>query len=281
MPVTLEGKARYQVLQELGGNEHSRFYKVASSTRGDQELMLKIVKGVEYNSVFDREALLLTNMRERAFQLEVEYARVRPDAGQLNYQVGFPECVETFVAKEQGNRRAIVLGFDATGKIGKLQPISLIRTRERVRVDPKTSVWVLGKLLKILAFAHDQFIEVGDLTGGNILIVPDHHIVTIFNWSKGQFYGGKLQNDVVRGEIRAATRSVLLLLGGDPDSGALPEDEQLADHRYEAFLAALLRGVYTNARAAHAAFYKLVEVLWERKFHPYATYPLNQGDRNG
>ncbi len=275
MTITVTGDATYTVVKELRENAKFRFYLAFSDARPGTELMLKIATGVEYNGLLDREAMLLTNMREEAARRETEYARVRPGAGTLNYQIGFPEMVETFTTPEQGNRRVLILGFDAAQKdLAELAPIALVRIRDKARVDPRTSAWVMGKLLKIIAFAHDQSIAVGDLTGENILIVRKHHLVSVCSWSEAELHPGKLENEVVRGEIRAATRSVVLLLGGDPETGHIPEDEQLVDGRYQAFLTSMLRGAYSSANKAHSAFYELVEALWERKFHPYTTYPL-------
>lgn len=247
---------------------------MSSDARPDQELMLKIATGVGYNGHLDREAFLLTSMRERALRLEVEYALARPGAGTLNYQIGFPELVETFLAPDQDNRRVLILGFDATNTIGDLAPVQLILSRDRVRVDPKTSAWFLGKLLKIMAFAHSQTISIGDLTAENILIVREDHLVSVFDWTKAKLHNVELPKELVRGEIRAATRLAILLLGGNPDSGEIPVNDQLADQTYQAFLTSLLSGAYSNASMAHSAFYETVEALWGRKFHRYTTFPI-------
>lgn len=272
---TVKDLGNYRVVQQLGSNTHSRIYRVSSDARPDQELMLKIATGVGYNGHLDREAFLLTTMRENALRLEAEYAHTHPGAGTLHYQIGFPELVETFQAPDQDNRRVIILGFDATNTIGDLAPVRLILSRDRVRVDPKTSAWFLGKLLKIIAFAHSQTISIGDLTAENILVIREHHLVSVFDWTKAKLYNVELPKELVRGEIRAATLLAISLLGGNPNSGEIPMSDQLTDQTYQTLLTGMLSGAYSDASIAHSAFYKTVEALWGRKFHPYTTFPID------
>ncbi len=276
MATILQGRDTYLVGALVGENGRFRYYRASSDTRKDKELMLKIGMTPEQNGVLDREAFLLSLLTDEAGRLEAEYAHVREGEGTLNYQIGFPTVVETFVAQEQGARRVLVLAFGAADSLAEFAPLSLIRTQDRVRVDPKTSAWVMGKLLKIIAFAHDQGIKVNDLTGDNILVVRDHHLATVLDWSSAVLHKGRLRPNEARGDIRAAACEVVTVLGGDSATGTLPEDEQLLGNEYAGFLAGLVRGVYSDAHEAHSAFYQLVEAIWGRTFHPWTTYPLSE-----
>lgn len=279
MATILQGKDAYFVEALVGENECFRYYRASSDEQKDRDLMLKIGTTLEQNGVLDKEAFLLLLMTEEADRLEAEHARLHEGAEALNYQIGFPTVIESFIAQEQGARRVLVLAFEAADSLAELAPLSLIRARNCVRVDPKTSAWVMGKLLKIIAFAHGQGIKVRDLTGENILVVREpNHLVTVLNWSSSILRKSPLASHEAREDIRAAACEVLMLLGGDPATGMLPEDEQLLGNGYAEFLTGLARGVYSNAYEAHSAFYHLVEAIWGRKFHPWTTYPLT-GDR--
>ncbi len=271
--LVIQGSARYTVEQMVGENSEFRFYRVSTEMRKGQELLLKIGVTPQQNGVLDREAYVLTTMAERAADLERQYASMG-HTSELGYQIGFPKLLESFVAPDQGGRLMLILEFEAAQTLSSLVPISWIRERDRVRVDPRTSAWIMGKLLKLIVFAHDQGIKVGCLTGENILIVRENHFVTISDWSKAKICGTKIPLKDAREDIRAAAGEVLLLLGGDPVSGVIPEHEQLVDNDYDTFLAGLARGAFSNAREVYSRFYEKVEAIWGRTFHPYTTFPL-------
>lgn len=94
-------------------------------------------------------------MSESAERIDEEYGQTH-NGQKLNYQIGFPKLVENFISEEQNGRRVLVIRLTMSNSLSEIFPIDKIREIERVRVDPKTSVWILGKLLKIIAFAHDQ-----------------------------------------------------------------------------------------------------------------------------
>ena len=271
--ITVTGKVPYSVEKRIGGTERYTTYLAHDENNLEMDYMLKIASEVGYNGVLDREAFLLKELRERALQLEVEYSRVNPGAI-LNYQRGFPNLIETFVAREQGGRRVLILAFDTADQVGDLVSLSMIRERLQMRVDPKTSAWIMGKTLKILGLAHSENIQVGSVTGDDILIVREHHLVTLFDWSQAIRHPGKIPHAISRAEIASAARQVIIVLGGDPNTGIIPNDEQLQDDVYQKFLTGLVRGSYYDAHEAHSAFYQLVEAQWPRKFHPYTAYSI-------
>jgi serine/threonine protein kinase len=144
-----------------------------------------------------------------------------------------------------------------------------------MHIDPKTSGWILGKLLKLLAFVHEQGISIGDISGENILIERDQHYVAIFDWDKAAMYPeGKVPDSVASDEIIQLTKEVLRVLGGDIETGKLLPDSQLKDSQYENFLIRLILGVYSDAGEAHDDFYKLIRALWSREFWPFTAYSI-------
>jgi len=274
METIIEGNEKYIVHNLLGENKQFRYYRASSDKHIGQELMLKIGITPEQNGILDYEAYILKVLLEKASELEESYAKLEKE-GQLNYQIGFPTLVETFISKEQDGRRILILKFAAADTLTELLPISMIRSRHKVRVDPKTSAWILGKLLKIIAFAHNEEITVGNLTSDNILVVREHHLVTILDWSSADF-GEEVSRTEVNQEISDATKAVIKLLDGKSKPVLLLQDEQLTNDSYVDFLASLMRGDFNDTHQAHSAFYKTVEALWKREFHPYTTFPLTK-----
>lgn len=263
----------YTITQKLGTTDEFNLYLCEFQGR---EYILKIAATMEHTGPLDREAVIIKDMAAEAERLETEYAHLHPGTKTvLNYQLCIPQLVESFICEQQGHRRINILGFEAAEKLFKLVPIGHITTRDRVRVDPRTGAWMLGKLLKILTFAHSQGIAIGRLTGDNVFVERDEHYIVVFDWTQAQLStSGSVPEEVAREEISKAASLIITALGGDPTTEEIPADEQDQGGRYQAMVFALLRGGYASARKAHADFYTLVDQLWPRGFWKYRTYPV-------
>ncbi|MEK7585511.1 MAG: hypothetical protein AAB455_03315 [Patescibacteria group bacterium] len=266
----------YRVGKPLGEAERFHLYECVLPDKTVS--ILKIAKTPDDNGALDREAFVLQLLQAEAVRLESKYAAVKSDPNDfLNYQLCFPNLVENLLADDQDGRRGNVVNFpQVQDDLGRLVPLSQLAEKARVRVDPKTSAWILGKLLKLLSFAHNQGISVGQLTGDNILIEQAQHYVTVFDWSQANSgHGSKVPPSIAREEISQVASAVILALGGDPETGWLPPDEQLIDdYQYAEFLHRLACGGEADANQAHEQFYGLIWSLWPREFHPFTTYQL-------
>lgn len=264
----------YRVKQEIGETD---IYRLRECVLEDGTIAIfKVAKAAEHNPVLDREAYLLKTMRTESDAIEAEFAEKYPEKQPLNYHFCFPEVIETFVMPEHENRRAIVLGFpniNPSGKLNELAALSFITSRDQVRVDPRTSAWILGKLLKMLVFTQSIDVAINNLTTENILINREQHYVALFDWSEADF-GTKLTPQKTTEEITAVTEAVLEVLGADLETGTLVPDEQMTDSSYEDLLKEFKAGTESDAQQAHARFYKLIKSLWPRGFHKFATHPL-------
>lgn len=221
------------------------------------------------NSVVDRWGFVLKELAQRATRLEEEYALIRKDLHDvLNYQLGFPVFVDSF--KSPKKRQILILAF-ANSEPSAMVPIARMIQRDKLRIDMKTSVWMMGKLLKILAFAHDQGISVGPIHTGKILIDPDKHYVNFFDWSETQI-SVSLGDETKRTEISDAAMVIIEALGGDASNRTIPNNEGDEGERYSAHLWTLVDALLPDAATAHKRFYEFVEKLWTRKFHPFTTF---------
>lgn len=268
-------KEKYTIGGQLGENERFRLYEctLPDNTTG----IFKIASTVEQNGPLDREAYILDRLRREAEICEQLYAKENPGSGKiLNYQICFPNLVETFTAKDQDNRRVIIMNFTHVPKdLKSIVPLGKYASHAFLRIDPRTSAWILGKLLKLLVFTHSLNISIGQVTSDNILIVPEKHFVTIFDWSLAST-SSKISSDIMREEIAKAATEVMLALGGNPENGYLPPSDQLVGNKYATRLYQLANGYEDNAREAHKNFYRLIRSLWPREFWPFTTYPLER-----
>jgi hypothetical protein len=268
------GPRQYDIGDQVAETAFYRLY-LCREEGSDRGLLLQVATGVEHNGKLDRSAYLLGVLLQHAEDLEKEYAGVKTDPkDMLNYQFAFPELADSFIASEQGGRRINILGFRNVEDARQMVPLYNIVHRDRRRVDLRTSVWILGKLLKILVFVHDAGITVDDLTLGNVLIEPDKHYVLVFNWADAEKHPDGVSGASAREEIQRAARCVIEVLGGDADL-TIPDDGTEQYARYVAHLVALARDGERSADSAHRAFYALVDRLsWPRGKYPFTSLPL-------
>lgn len=263
----------YEVQGIVGTTKKFRLRKTAAQSGG--VLLLKVALSPEHNALLEREAYLLRSLADTAAELEIRYAAEHPGKLPLNNHFYFPKVVETLMVNDEGERKALILDFSAiTEKIEDLVPIQFIVERENARIDPRTSAWILGKLLKMLVFTQDAKVELNGLSEGNIILHRVGHYVSLMNWS-----GATFSKNVVTGtpgageEIAAVTRAVQYALGAD-SNGKLPAHDDLVDAQYEDFLNHLATGNVVDAFEAHTTFYKLIRKLWPRGYHPFTVIPL-------
>lgn len=269
----------YDVGKQLAVN--SRFNLYECTLEDGRVCLLKIAATKEQNGLLDREAYLLTTMMEEAEATEAEYVGKFPGEPPLNYHFLFPRVVDSFVSEEYEGRRVTVLSFfDIADELSDLAPLYHITTRERQRVDPKTSAWILGKLLKLLVFTHGQNITGQSLDGDNILIYhsdkDERHTVAICDWSEATIMPVGLSPDAMTEDIASIAQAVIVALSGDPDDETFaipPHEEQLTDSRFADHLKRLAEGYEHDAAKAHAEFYTLIKKeLWAKAgFHPYTS----------
>lgn len=260
----------YELGQQVAQDDRFDVY-LCTQVGNPEKVFLLVVAQEGMNPIVDRWAFMLKELAQHAERLEKEYATVKTNPKDLlNYQLGFPLLVETF--KSPKKRRILILAFN-NSEPSAMVPIAKMVERDRLRVDIKTSVWIMGKLLKVLAFAHDQNISIGLIHSGNILIDPDQHYVNVFDWSAAQVSPSSLDDETKRREIADAAKVVVDAIGGDAGGRTIPNNEGEEGERYCAHLWTLVEAAsVSDTTMAHERFYQLVEGLWKRKFYPFTTF---------
>jgi hypothetical protein len=244
------------------------------NVNSSEQYLLKIAATSVHNGLLDREAFLLSDIhKEFEFRNAEHKARNKTDHG-LGYQRCFPRLVESFVVPEQGQRRVNVIAIYGALSVKDLVPLEQYRTRASARIDPKSSAWIMGRLLKIFTLTHPMGVAAGKIDGGNILTNPTEHHVVLFDWTRARYHDGALLRAIVSEEISQAAHAVILALGGNPATGELPKSEQLPDSRYADYLKRMADGGVSDAVSAGAQFYELLGTLWKPSFHPFTTIPM-------
>lgn len=273
--ITGTGRNVYEIVKPLGQSPQFNLYECAFAD--GHPGIFKITSDVKHNDPLDREAFILRSMATRAAELDAQTT----EKNLFNYGAFFPELIDSFVAQDQEGRRANVMRF--SGGIQKLEDLTALLGLceiEQVRVDPRTGAWILGKLLKILSFAHRMGISNPRISSDNILIERELHGLILFDWSQAALHSeGVVPRFIASQELSLAGLVTLEILGGDPDAETLPNDAQLQDNRFQDFIRKLANGTMFDALRAHREFYDLIWTLWPRKFHPFTTHARKGGAR--
>lgn len=265
--------ANYAVKKLVGETEFYRVY-IAVDPVSEEECLLKIARDVAGNGGLDREAFILREIEKEIARLNAEHKKKNHTEHGLGYQRCFPRLVESMLVPEQGDRRVNVVAIYGAKQVTDLVPIEQWRTREKRRIDPKSSAWIMGRLLKIFTLTHPFGVSVGKIDGGNILVNPVEHHVVLFDWSRARHHNDRLPLQSAKAEISAAATQVVLALGGDPATGKLPENDQLQTDKYAKFLRHLIEGGIPDPVKAGWEFYALLDEVWETGFHPFTTHPI-------
>lgn len=258
----------YDVSELVAEAATYRLYICKDVATGKQ-CLLQVATDAVHSGGLERAAFVLRELKQTADLFETEYAKL--DAGQLSYERLFPQVLDSFIDEGQGRRRLNVLTFSEVDDVRQLVPLSNLVTKDRLRVALPSSAWVLGRLLKLLAFAHGEGIAVRALTGGNVLLEPSRHFAIVFDWSASLTHPGEVPADLRKDDIASAAKTVFAAIGGDLATGDFPYDGEC---QYLEFLQRLANHREGNAERAHEEFYQLVEKLWGRKFRPFETLPL-------
>ena len=268
------GPLLYVVGEKVASAKAYRLFLCKQGESGRQ-CLLQIASEEEYNGELDRNAYILKELERLAQKLEKEYAEVKKDPkDMLNYHLSFPKLVDSFICPEQGGRRVNILAFRSVEDVSSMVPLIKITAKDKLRVDLRTSAWIMGKLLKLLVFTHSNGISVGSVSGANIIIEPDQHYVLIFNWSLAETYPEAVPEEIQNQEIAQAAQAVITVLGGDSETGIFPNDGEEGFDQYTEHVWRLAGGSARSAERAHANFYELIDSLWKREYHKFATKPL-------
>lgn len=239
-----------------------------------RQCLLLVANGIEHNASLDRAAFILKDLGQAASEIDAEAVAKGDAAAPYNYGIQFPEVVDSFISSDHEGRRVNIVAFRGVPEVSKLIPLSNITAKDRRRVDLRSSAWIMGKLLRLLSFTHSQSVSVNYVSGANVLIEIDNHYVVVFDWSLAQVHQGEIALDIRRRDIARAAKSVIVALGGNEDTGFIPDDGEEAFARYSEFLLRLSRGGESKADRAHQRFYEIVDAFWKREYYPFTTKPL-------
>ncbi len=265
---------KYEVKELVAEADTFRLYRCVDKATGEERL-LQIAAERKDNGVLEKAAYILGQLKIRSEELEKAYCDVRVDPNSvLNYDLGFPTLVDSFCYEEQEGRRVNILKFECVDTLQRLVPMQNILEKDQMRIDCRTSIWIVGRLLKTLTLAHAMGYQVRRLDVASILLELENHYPILYDWTQAVAHPQALARDVALSDIVAVAKSVIMLLGGDWETGEFYAEDVEGFIPYTEFMIRLARGSHSSAQKAHTDFYKLVDSIWVKGFHPYQLLPF-------
>jgi len=148
-------------------------------------------------------------------------------------------------------------------------PLSNIRKKDRKIIDLATSVWIAGRLLKLLVFAHDQCISL-EIDSGNIIIEPEKHNVIVLDWTKAKIHQNNISDEICMNDITSVALTILSAIGED-----INKSDRYHGNVYVDFLKSLITDHRNDINQVYKDFETTHGLLFEKGFfYPFTTFPL-------
>ncbi|QCT39739.1 hypothetical protein FBF31_01420 [Candidatus Saccharibacteria bacterium oral taxon 955] len=253
--------------RRLADTESYSFHLAREEESGRWHLA-QIAASRKYNGGLERAAFILRRLATTAELFDAEYAKLTNH--HLHYERLYPLLVESGVSPERGRRRINIYCFADVDDVRRILPMSNIRRKNGLRVDIKTSAWIMGRLLKMLAYIHGEGVQNRRITASNVLLDHQQHFAITLDWTSAFLHQDQVPADKAVLDIKDAASAVMFSLGGEVN-GHWPYGETGA---YIRLLQQLIKGAYSNAEEALDSFYELVRAEYGQKFHKFTTLSL-------
>lgn len=237
--------------------------------------LMKISSSPAINDVLENEAQILETLGTLAAEIEETNPK-------CHYAATFPTLHTKVITSDE--RLALFLGFDPVISTYK-QLVPLSQILKDKRVDLQTIVWILGKGLKILDFAHRQAeISMGFVDPSNILLETELHGVIVLDWSHADACVNSFR---CHQEVSELATIAWRAAGGSEDTDPPHDPDIMTKDQHERFLLFLLNLINgeKSALTAQLSLYELANIIWpkvektdesgtvlKRPFHEWVTY---------
>lgn len=275
----------YTIGDVVAENKDYRLRKCWETITG-RELLLQIANDISKSAGLSRNAWILTKLANSAE--EIDEKRNTESKKPLGFKYGFPELLDSAIVSidslitirddivdwgDQRTRQVNVLGFRNVNSLVNIIPLVKL-WKDSLRVDLRSSAWMLGKLLKLISFAHSNQFEIGDISGNNILIDPNNHYIIAFNWANAIIHEDGVPSSIVKQEIKKAASLIIKALGEDLSLTIVND----ADNVYVDYIKHLATNGESDTFEAHKTFYEIVDSLcnnpdsvWKPGFYKFTT----------
>lgn len=249
----------YEVDALIGESTKFRIYL---GSNDDQKVIIKVAKTFEDGDSLAEEANWFN--LTRAFIAQVTEMQQNLSGSNAHYDWLFANLISSFLEPTQQDRRINVFEIIDTDLD---QLIPLPKLRAQTIIDARTSVWILGRFLKIYSFYEllasadkNPIVNYVSFSPTDFLIGPEKHRLIYFNHS------GAVADVVANSYVQAVSTfiSEWTVVGSSPE-----------ERKYSQLLESFSANGRTTCKEAHAELYQLVSELWGIRYHPF-TYRSQQ-----
>lgn len=245
----------YEVGPLIG--EASKF-RIYLGKDGDEQVIVKVAKTFGDGDHLAEEASWFKLLQ--AFIAEVTVMQKGLGKADAHYDWLFARLDSSFLESTQGDRRVNVLKV-VDVDLSKLVPLS--RLHAQTKIDARSSIWILGRLLKIYGFyellamsGDNPVVQYANFSPGDYLIGPERHRLIYYNHAEHAA-------DVVANQYVAVIAKFIL------DWTVFVDNP--AEQRYWQLLNDFAAAGRVTCEEAHSELYRLVNKFWGIKYHPF-TY---------
>lgn len=279
--ITIAGRS-YLLEGKVGDGDKSTVFRGIWEHLPTERVIIKICHALEDSDLVKREALMLKTLASGSMKGAEHLSRFVPQL------ITYGRVTDT-----NGMQRPVIISRDNNHYDWTLSDV-LVEYPEGV--DPQTMVWMWNRLLTILGVIHANGIIHGAVIPGHVLLHPMNHAAMLLDWSYAVRFGKKSDSplqvisalneayypeDVYSKQpasphidIAMSARSMIAVLGGDPERGNMPRSvpEQITDilrvhARYDTNIE---DRVFSDAFLLRDHFKKVVEGLYgPRRYHPF------------
>lgn len=250
----MSAKIRDIEIKNLIG-QSSKFRVYVGHQDNGQKVIVKIAKTFENNSVLAKDAKVFNSLK--AFE---SHLRELSDQNNVNYNLLFAQLISSSMEPSQDDRRINVF---ALPEIDLDSVMPLVKLSSQMEIDARTSVWILGRLLKfygifeLMKTAHDaDACNYPVFCSSDYFIGPEMHRLIYYNCLDEI-------EDVYATDIIKMIAKYMLTWTVFDDT----EENQ----RYRSLIQDFDKHGRDTASQAHKDLYDLVRELWGIHYYPF-TY---------
>ena len=245
----------YKVGSQIGESSKCRLYLGDIATK---QVVIKVAKTFEDGDFLAEEANWFGVVNSFIKQVAV----MQKELGETDahYDWLFAGLVSSFLEPTQEDRRINLLRVTDV-ELSDLVPLP--KLREQTQIDVRTSVWILGRFLKIYSFyelmsssGDNPIFKYANFSPGDFLIGPKTHRLIYYHHS------GHTTDVVATTHVKPIVQFILDWMAAE---------DGLSEQAYIELLQDFATKGRLSFEEAHAELYKLVRELWGIQYHPF-TY---------
>ena len=205
------GAHRYVILGRLARGTASDVFLARRDARLTEQVVIHIVRAIADGETLARAWRTLEALHESSTQGAEYFTLLLPQ----------PVALGPLTRDGRDPRPAAVYRW----RSGFVHTLADVARAYPDGVDPRAAVWMWRRALEVLGWGHRSGYAHGAVLPEHLLVHPRDHGVVLVGWSHAERHAerhGGASRATPAADITAATRTLVGVLGGDPERATLP-----------------------------------------------------------